>query len=79
MYHNRYGWFPNHRNMTITGIAITKAMLAAASFAAATGVAAVATGNAHGIMIALHHVPALSHAHSVLSQLARGTHPHGKA
>ena len=65
--------------MTITGIAIAKGILAAATVSAATGVAAVATGNAHGIMIALHHVPVLSHAHSVLSQLAHGNHPHGNA
>ncbi len=55
--------------MSITGLAIAKGIIAVAGVATAVGAAAVATGNAHGLSIALQHVPSWTHAHSVLSHL----------
>ncbi len=57
--------------MSITGLAIAKGVAASVGIATATGVAAVATGNLHGLAIALQHVPTWTHAHSVLSHLAQ--------
>ncbi|MDS0256189.1 hypothetical protein ApAK_00590 [Thermoplasmatales archaeon AK] len=54
--------------MAVTGLLAAKVALAAAS-AAGIGIAA-AHGNLQGLTTALSHVPAWTHAHSVLSQLA---------
>ncbi|MCL4336804.1 MAG: hypothetical protein M1129_00675 [Candidatus Thermoplasmatota archaeon] len=63
--------------MSITGLVIAKGVAASVGIAAATGAVAVATGNAHGLAIALQHVPTWSQAHSVLSHLVQGKNPHG--
>ncbi len=55
--------------MTLTGLALAKTIAVGAGIATATGAAALATGNAHGLTIALQHIPSWSHAHSVLSGL----------
>ncbi len=57
--------------MSITGLAIAKGVAASVGIAAATGAAAVATGNAHGLTIALQHMPDWTHAHTVLSHLTQ--------
>ncbi len=62
--------------MSITGLAVAKGIAASLGIAAATGAAAVATGNAHGLTIALQHVPAWTHAHIVFSHLVQGQKPH---
>ena len=55
--------------MTLTGLALAKTVAVGVGLATATGAAAVATGNAHGLTIALQHIPSWTHAHSVLSGL----------
>lgn len=64
--------------MSITGLAITKGILATVGVATATGAAAVATGNAHGLVVAIQHIPSWTHAHTVLSHLSQGNSPAGK-
>lgn len=56
--------------MSITGLAVAKAAALGIGLTAATGVAAVATGNAHGLAIALQHIPSWTHAHSILTGLS---------
>ncbi len=55
--------------MTLTGLALAKTVAVGVGLATATGAAAVATGNAHGLTIALQHIPSWTHAHNVLSGL----------
>lgn len=57
--------------MPLTGIALAKTLAVGVGLATATGAAAVATRNAHGLTIALQHIPSWAHAHSVLSGLMK--------
>ena len=58
--------------MSLTGIALAKSIIAGLGITAAVGGVAVATGNVHGLTIALQHVPGWTHAHSVLQNLTKG-------
>lgn len=55
--------------MSLTGLALAKTIIAGLGVAAAVGGTAVATGNVHGLTIALQHVPDWTHAHTVLQHL----------
>lgn len=55
--------------MSLTGLALAKTIIAGLGVTAAVGGAAVATGNVHGLAIALQHVPGWTHAHTVLQHL----------
>lgn len=55
--------------MTLTGLALAKVVASGVGIAAAAGATAVATGNAHALMMAVQHVPTWTHAHSVLTNL----------
>lgn len=55
--------------MALTGLALAKTIAVGVGLATATGAAAVATGNVHGLTIALQHMPSWTHAHSILSGL----------
>lgn len=57
--------------MPLTGLALAKVVASGVGIAAATGAAAVATGNAHVLVAAMQHVPDWTHAHSVLSNLSQ--------
>ncbi len=54
--------------MAITGLAIAKG-LAVAAGVTGTAVAAAHVGNLIGLTNALNHVPAWTHAHTVISNL----------
>ena len=58
--------------MTITGLVVAKAVLVSLGVAMGIGVAAAATGNLHGLTVALQNVPSWTHAHSVLNRLFQG-------
>ena len=57
--------------MSLTGLALAKIMLVTVGVAGAAGAVAVATGNAHGLVMALQNVPTWTHAHNVLSHLSQ--------
>ena len=54
--------------MTITGLAIAKGLAIAGSVAGTT-IAAAHMGNVIGLTNALNHVPAMTHAHTVITNL----------
>ena len=57
--------------MSLTGLALAKIVLVTVGVVGATGAVAVATENAHGLAMALQHVPTWTHAHNVLTHLSQ--------
>ncbi len=78
LYHKEFDSNSNFSFMSITGLTLAKGIAASLGIATATGAAAVASGNVHGLTIALQHVPTWTHAHSVLSHLVQSRSGSGK-